>query len=247
MTTNWQRPAALAVAAGVLLVLVGNFPTVPVMAVAIAAVGLTFVTAAGGVDLSLGAVAALAGSLAGQLATRIPLPLALAASIGVGVACGLTNGLLVTRGRWPAFLVTFGMLGVAGGVATEVHWDGTIQPDPIVVAVVAVVVAVVAHVVLDHTAWGFHVSFAGSNDIAAEHAGIAVATLRVWTYVVAGTLAAVAGIAMPIPGSGLQLQVAAVAAVLLGGSPLSGGRATVLGAVLGATVVELAVTLVVSP
>jgi ribose transport system permease protein len=105
--------------------------------------------------------------------------------------------------------------------------------------VVAAGIAIGAHVVLAHTVWGFHVSFVGDNEAAAEHAGVMVARLRTLTYVFSGGLASVAGVTATPLGSGLQLQVAAIGAVLLGGTRVAGSRGTVTGTVLGAAVVGM--------
>jgi ribose/xylose/arabinose/galactoside ABC-type transport system permease subunit len=238
--TRWTRPAVLAAVVCVLLAASGGeFPVASVAGAVIAATGLMVVTAAGGFDLSMGAVGVLCGAVAGRLAVCMPAVLAVAVPIGLGVACGLVNGYLVTRFRWQAFLVTFGMLAAAEAAVAWLPRGGAISPDPVVACAVAAGVAIGAHVVLAHTVWGFHVSFVGSNESVAERAGVLVARLRLWTYVVSGGLASVAGVTTASLGSGLQVQVAAIGAVLLGGTTLSGGRGTVAGTVLGAVAVEM--------
>ena len=239
--TRWARPAVLAVVVCA-LVPVAGFPAAAVAGAVIAAIGLMIVTAAGGFDLSIGAVAVLCGVVAGRLAACLPIALAVPVSIGLGVACGLVNGFLVTWFRLPAFLVTFGMLAAAQALATWLPGGAAVAPGPVVACVIAAGAAITAHVVLAHTVWGFHVSFVGSNEDAAGHAGVMVARLRLWTYVVSGGLASVAGVATAPAGNGLSVQVAAIGAVLLGGTTLTGGRGTVAGTVLGAVAVQMALT-----
>jgi ribose/xylose/arabinose/galactoside ABC-type transport system permease subunit len=242
--TRWTRPAVLAAVVCVLLAVSGGeFPVAAVAGTVIAATGLMLVTAAGGFDLSTGSVAVLCGAVAGRLAVCLPAALAIALSIGLGVACGLVNGFLVTWFRWQAFLVTFGMLAAAEAAVTLVPRGEPISPNPVVACAVAAGIAIGAHVVLALTVWGFHVSFAGSNETAAERAGVMVARLRRWTYVVSGGLAAVAGVTTAAPGGGIQLQVAAIGAVLLGGTTLNGGRGTVAATVLGAVAVGMLLTM----
>ncbi|MEV4313667.1 hypothetical protein [Actinocrispum sp. NPDC049592] len=209
-----------------------GFPAQAVAGAVIAATGLMIVTAAGGFDLSIGAVAVLCGAVSARLATCMPVILAVTVPIGLGVACGLINGLLAHR--WPPFLVTFGMLAAAQAITAWLPENSAVAVAPIVTCAVAAGIAVGAHVVLAHTVWGFHVSFVGSNEDAAGHAGVDVARLRLWTYVVSGGLASVAGVTTAPPGNGLSLQVAAIGAVLLGGTTLKGGRGTVAATVLGA-------------
>jgi ribose/xylose/arabinose/galactoside ABC-type transport system permease subunit len=240
--TRWARPAVLAGVVCVLLAVSGGeWPVVAVAGAVIAAVGLMFVTTAGGFDLSIGAVAVLCGTVAGHLT-----PLGVPVAITLGVFCGLVNGLLVTRRHWPPFLVTFGMLAAAGVVTTWLPPDRSVAPAPVVACAVALAMAVGAYVMLAQTVWGFRVSFVGSNDTAAEHAGVMVARLRLWTYALSGGLAAAAGVTAAPTGSGLQLEVVAIGAVLLGGTTPTGGRGTVLGTVLGAVAVEMLLIMLTS-
>jgi ribose transport system permease protein len=250
------RQAALSVAIGLLLTAFGvELATGAVLtAVAVsatAAIGLTFVTAAGGIDLSVGSVGVLSASVAGYCVSTagMPLPLAIAVALAIGVLCGLLNGVLITRAGLPSFMATFGVLGVAGGMAAGLPVpsgpSGADLLDPAAVWAAAGMIAVGAQVLLGHTAWGFHVFFAGSNEVAAEHAGIPVSSLRRRVYVISGASAAVAGVMMPAPpgaGGAIELELAAVGAVVLGGATLSGGRGTVLGSVLGAVLLVLSAT-----
>jgi ribose/xylose/arabinose/galactoside ABC-type transport system permease subunit len=184
-----------------------------------------FVLAAGGIDFSVGPIAAVA---------VVGLPFGLL----IGLACGLVNGLLVTRTRIPPYLATLGTcaalvsLAPRGAASDGVRWFGV----PVAVWV-AVVVAFAAHVVLTRTRTGLHVYFVGSNEDGARLSGIRPGMVRILVYVTSGVLAALAG-ALAGPelthlGTGIRLELLVLTAVLIGGASLSGGRGTVWGTVLG--------------
>lgn len=193
--------------------------------VATVAIGLMFVVAAGGIDFSVGPLAALTAGFAG-----LPLPLVVLLSVAAGVLCGLVNGALATRTPVPHYLVTLAMCGVLVGASSGVSTrDGGTS-----VVWAAIAVAVLAHVVLTRTRLGLHVYFVGSSEKAAQLSGIRPDRVKVVVYVVSATLAALAGaLATPDLGSGLRLDLTVITAVVIGGVSLSGGRGTVLGTVLG--------------
>ncbi|MFC0105404.1 ABC transporter permease [Kibdelosporangium aridum] len=193
--------------------------------IASVAIGLLFVVAAGGMDLSAGPVAAFA---------VVGLPYGLL----VGLACGLINGLLVARTRIPPYLVTLATCAVLvsagprGASGDPTRWFGV----PVLVWV-AVVIVIAAHIVLTRTRTGLHVYFVGSNADGARLSGIRPGLVRTLVYVTSGVLAALAG-ALAGPelsplGTGVRLEFLVLTAVLIGGASLSGGRGTVIGTVLG--------------
>lgn len=240
----------LAAAICVLLLVFGHVLTSSVVFAAVAAattaaVGLTFVVFAGGIDLSIGAVALLSAALSGDLVSRAGFsgPIAVFMALAIGVLCGLLNGLLVTRAGLPPFVATFGVLCVAGAVAAGLPKPVTNQGQwfaPWVVWTVAAVVIVIAHVLFAHTVLGFRVYFAGTNETAAEHWGISVAGVRLMTYAASGGLAALAGVMAPGSVKGpIDVELIALGAVVLGGATLSGKRGTLIGSLLGAVFLEL--------
>jgi len=220
--------------------------------------GATFVIAAAGIDLSLGSVLALSG-VVGALsvnAFNLPWPVAIVTCLAVGALCGLINGLLNTKAGIPAFIVTLGMLGVARGLGLVFTNGQPVygMPDPIVFlgqgrpggipmpVFIFLAVAIVAHFVLAFTRFGKYAQVIGDNETAARAMGIPVERHRVALYVVSGTLAGLAGLLFLArvnagdPTAGLNYELTAITAAILGGTNLFGGRASVLGTLIGALV-----------
>jgi ribose/xylose/arabinose/galactoside ABC-type transport system permease subunit len=222
------RQTALAIlAVGLAAGFQQSFLTVTTALVVTVAIGLMFVVAAGGIDFSVGPIAVLTAGLPYELA--VPL------SLLIGVICGLVNGMLVIWTPVAPYLVTLAMGAVLLGPWTPVGdrhiatWLGF----PAAVWVAAVI-AVIAHIVLARTRLGMHVYFIGSNEETARLSGIRPNPVRLLAYVLSGTLAALAGaLAGAGLGSAVELDLVVLAAVVVGGASLSGGRGTVLGTVLG--------------
>jgi ribose transport system permease protein len=217
--------------------------------------GQTFVIATGGIDLSVASAMTFAAVSFGiAFAADLPLPVCLLLALLGGALVGAVNGLLVGYGRITDFIVTLGTLSAASGAALVLS-DGR----PVTVVdrfmlrlsstgigilgwsfLVAIALAVVAHVVLFHTRFGTHLLAAGGNAEAATATGISVPRIKLAVYVVSGTLAGVAAVLLVArvgaaePASNTSFLLNSVAAVVLGGVSLVGGRATVLGPVLGA-------------
>jgi len=226
--------------------------------VVILAIGMAVVLIAGGIDLSVGAVLGLSGGVVANLMGKgVAMPLAFAAALAVGAGIGLINGLMITKLGIPDFIATLAMLGVARGILfvwtqgipfvdymnDSYYRIGGLQPlvwRITIPMIVALVVALAVAGVLQYTAFGRHVYGSGSNRDAARLSGVAVDRVRIAVYVLSGLLAAAAGILLagrlttvqPDMGSGYELS--AIAAAVMGGAALSGGRGRVLGAVLGA-------------
>jgi ribose/xylose/arabinose/galactoside ABC-type transport system permease subunit len=219
-------------------------------------VAQTFVVATAGIDLSIASVMTLGIVVLGQLhEAGAPLGAAMAGALGAGLAAGVVNGVLVAWGKITDFVVTLGMLSAASGLAlilsdgqpvtvTESFFftlalDGPVSFVPWIV-IIAAVVAVLAHVVLFHTRLGTHVLATGGSDEAARATGINTAKVKLFVYSFAGLLAGLAAIivvtrlgATP-PAANTTYLLNSVAAVVLGGVSLFGGRATILGPVFGA-------------
>ncbi|NOZ21254.1 MAG: ABC transporter permease [Planctomycetes bacterium] len=227
--------------------------------VVIMATGMTFIIVAGGIDLSVGSVLALAG-VCGTLAMSKGFPLGLASGIIiallVGGLCGMANGILSVGLRIPPFIATLGMMSIARGIAlmmtkempvTENLPDsfaefGTgsflgITPWPVAVMVSVVVLGAL---LMRCTPLGRYAYAIGSNREAAYHSGIPVSRYSIIIYTLAGCLTGLAGIMImarldsgqPTEGVGMELTV--IAAVVIGGGSLSGGEGNILGAVVGA-------------
>ncbi|MGI9331880.1 MAG: ABC transporter permease [Gammaproteobacteria bacterium] len=226
--------------------------------VIIIAVAMTFVMATAGIDLSVGSVVALTSSLsalwlADGLAPALVVPLAL----GVGAAVGLFNGYFVTRGL-PPFVVTLSTLilvrglafVISDGYATPVANDlfkfigrGAVGPihTPIVIALV---IALIGYLILSKTRFGLYALAIGGREEAARLMGIKIVQIKLLVYMATGALAAVAGVVITArlgngsPNAGIALELEVIAAVVLGGTSLFGGSATIFGTVIGALFVN---------
>jgi ribose transport system permease protein len=228
--------------------------------VCMAALGMTMVIVSGGIDLSVGSVVALT-TVAIALLLRSEFSPAVAAlgGIGAAAACGLLNGVLITRLRMVPFIVTLGMMilvrGAAKGLADErrieapTTWlndllralgrgeSGVAPPGIWVLAGLALLVAFT----LRYTRFGRHLFAIGSNERTARLCGVPVNRVKVIVYVLAAMLAGVAGVlqfsrlSVGDPTVAFGLELAVIAAVIIGGGSLLGGRGTVAGTILGAT------------
>lgn len=225
--------------------------------VAISAVGMTFIILAGEIDLSAGSIAALAGvATAGALKAGLGLPLSLIIGLVGGVLCGAINGLVTTYGRIPSFIVTLGMTTVARGtvlVYTNAYpisglpssfgfiGKGYVGPVPTPVLLM-LVIYLVAYYVLNWTIAGRSIYALGGNAEAARLSGINIKLSRVLTFVVAGAAFAMAGIVMTSrmlsgqPSSAVGMELDAIAATVIGGTSLSGGRGSIWGTLVGALI-----------
>lgn len=228
---------------------------------AVMAVGVTLVIITGGIDLSVGSVAALSGVVGVLLMADFgfnPL-LGIVGGIVVGTLAGLVNGLLVSVVGLPPFIATLGMLSVGRGlvlIATgavavfgapesfRLLGQGVVAAIPIPIILIAVV-AIAGHLVLTRTRLGRYSYVMGSNREAARLSGVPVKKHLTSVYVVSGALAGLAGMiaasrinsGQPNFGEGLELDV--IAAVVIGGASLFGGRGTVLGSLIGAFLVAV--------
>ncbi|MEP9370839.1 ABC transporter permease [Mesorhizobium sp. KR1-2] len=228
--------------------------------VAILAIGMTAVIASKGVDLSVGAVMAMAGAVAATMTVADhPLPIVLLSALAVGVACGLLNGLLVAVLELQPIVATL-ILMVAGRGIAQLITEGVIvtfnDPGLIFVGtgsfiglpmpvVLAAVLALVAVLVVRRTALGMLIESIGVNRSASTYAGINSRLLIVMIYAFSGFCAALAGIiaAADIRGAdannaGLWLELDAILAVVIGGTSLLGGRFSILMSVLGAIIIQ---------
>lgn len=228
--------------------------------VAVLAFGSTFVIVTGGIDLSVGSVAALAGVVTGWTAVDqgLPVPLALLAGIAVGVLAGLVNGALVAYGRLPAFIATLAMLSVARGLALVLSGGSPILVPPAITALgrdlgdlvpvpvlVMIGMGLLTAFILNRTYSGRAMYAIGGNEEAARLSGIAVTRQTLVVYGLSGAFAAVAGIllagrlASAQPTAALGYELDAIAAVVIGGASLSGGVGRASGTLIGALVLAV--------
>lgn len=235
----------------------GNIQAILVAAaiLVVLAIGQTFVIATSGIDLSVASTMTLAAVAFGVAFTAgWPLFAAVVVAVVVGALVGAVNGVLVSRGRITDFIVTLGSLSAASGLALILA-DG--KPATIISPVllrlstgtvgvfgysflIAAVLAVVAHVVLFHTRFGTHVLATGGNPDAANASGVSTKRIKTAVYVISGGLAGVASILLVArvgaaePAANTSFLLNSVAAVVLGGVSLFGGRATIIGPIIGA-------------
>ena len=232
--------------------------------IAIIAAGMTFVILTAGIDLSVGSLVAIAGIVATSLLRLdIPLPFAFVVAtvggIAVGALSGAIAGLCVTRFNITPFIVTLALMTIWRGTAfvyTEGQpvWQlppafallasGRILNVPIP-AVVMVVVFVVSHVVLTRTRFGRYVYAVGGNREAARLAGIRTSRILVEVYVLCGVLSAISGILLASrmnsgqPNAGVSYELDVIAAVVVGGTSLFGGRGSIIGTFIGAMLIAV--------
>jgi ribose transport system permease protein len=223
------------------------------------AVGMTLVLIAGGIDLSVGSVLALSGTVLGIAMSDWGWPLfpAVLLCLSVGTGCGLASGLVTVRWSIPSFIVTLGMLEVARGAAYRVSESQTkyigpqverlAQPLPglgVSFAFLAAIFVVLAgQVLLTRTVWGRYLVAVGANEPAARFSGIGTRRIKLATFVLSGFLAAagavfqVARLSSADPNGGVGMELAAIAAVVIGGTSLIGGQGSVLRSFLGVLIV----------
>ena len=228
--------------------------------IGIVAVGETFVIVTGGIDLSPGSVVGLTGVLTGMaLHAGVPVAGAVAAGVVLGAACGAFNAVAVTLLGMNPFIVTLAVLAMARGLAFIVTGGNTVFGfddafDNIgggnlgvvpIAAIITLSVFVVAWVVLSRSVFGAEVYAVGANRPAARLAGIPVGRTLAAVYIIAGALSGLGGVvltgrldsAQPIAASGLELN--AIAAVVIGGASLFGGKGSMLGTLLGVLIIGL--------
>jgi ribose transport system permease protein len=224
---------------------------------AIIAVGLTFVIISGGIDLSVGSIVAFSGVVMASLLQRdLPWPVAVIGGLGAGFGCGLVNGVLITLGRLPPFIATLGMMSVArggallytdgrpvSGFSEGFRWLATGEvlfvPVPVMVMIV---VYVIAHFILRRTKFGRYVFAIGGNEEAALLSGVRVRLHKTMVYGVGGLLSGLAAAMLTArlnsaqPIAGINYELDAIAATVIGGTSLLGGQGSVIGTLIGALI-----------
>jgi ribose transport system permease protein len=226
-----------------------------VAAIGIIAVGQTMVILTGGIDLSVGGIAAFSAMAGGLLMTANAenVPLGIAATLLVGLAVGLANGLIVAYGRLAAFIVTLGMLSITNSLTYVISdaasivglpdgyrvW-GRLEFGPVPLYLVTfAVIFLLGHVFLTRTRPGRFIYAIGSNEEAARLSGVNVRAWKTVPYAITGLLCAIAAIILsgklgaidPDTGTGFELRT--IAAVVIGGASLFGGKGSLVGTLIG--------------
>ena len=225
---------------------------------ALLALGMTLVIISGGIDLSVGTSMSLAMVVMAvcTLTLGVPMPLGLLIALGTGMLVGFVNGALIAYGRIPAFIATLGLLGIAQGTALKLSggysmygfpdWFDFIGngrflgvPMPIWIVTVA---AFVTHYVFTQRPLGRYAYALGASEESVRRAGVDVGRLKIRIYLFAGAMVGIAAIVLSSrissahPGIGLGFELDAIAAAVIGGASLMGGRGTVIGAISGSLV-----------
>ncbi len=232
--------------------------------IGILALGTTFVIITGGIDLSIGTGMTLAAVMTGVLITNLGMPvwIGVLGGVATGVLMGLVNGLNITFLRLPPFIATLAMMMVAQGLALVISGVrpiyfsssapdfkqialGTIIPGLPNAVLITLILAVVAFLVLNKTILGRFTFAIGSNEEATRLSGVNTRRWKIFIYMFAGAFTGIAGVvlasrldsAQPQLGVGYELQ--AIAAVIIGGTSLLGGRGSILGTVIGALIMSV--------
>lgn len=226
----------------------------------IIAIGMTYVILTAGIDLSVGSVLALSTVVTADLLQRgIPILPTIIIGLTLGGVLGLASGLLISRIKVPPFVATLGMMTVARGLALTYTQGRPITglpdafrtigtgflgpiPMPIIVAGVAFLGG---YILLTRTRMGMNIYALGNNPVAAHYAGIATTNYTTFVYVLAGALAALAGMILVArldsaqPTAGLSYEFDAIAAVVVGGTSFAGGEGSLVGTLLGVLVISV--------
>ena len=235
-------------------------------AVTIMGIGVTFTIITGGIDLSIGSVVALSGTIAVMAAIAgVPIWFSMIVGLLVGAACGFLNGLMITKLKLPPFIATLGMMMVARGVALTITnanaWpapdgfgelgNGTIFrlgpqfPGISYPVLIMIAVAIIFSFILSKTRTGRYTYAVGSNEEAARLSGIKINQVKINAYIISGLLAGLVGIILASrmitsqPNSADGYELSAIASAVIGGTSLMGGVGTVAGTVIGSFIIGI--------
>ncbi|MFV0435426.1 MAG: ABC transporter permease [Leucobacter sp.] len=221
---------------------------------AIVAYGMTFVIASGSIDLSVGSVVSLSGVLTAIVGIQHGM-VGLLVGAGVGALAGLINGLVFAYAKIPSFIITLGMLQVASGLSILIS-GGSSQPMPDEgllpslgvlpgILIVAVVITLIAGFLFQYTVFGRRVRAIGGNERVATLAGVPVRSTKVWIFTLSGLMAGIGGAILAArlgagsPVAGMTFELDVIAAVVIGGTPLTGGLGRITGTIIGALIMSM--------
>ncbi len=227
----------------------------------ILAVGMTFVILTGGIDLSVGAVMAFSGTICAGLIVNMGMPgaVGLAGGLLIGLGLGVFNGALVAWGRMPAIIVTLATMGIArglgliysggypiSGLPDWISWFGIGRIGSIPVPVIIMfLIYGIAWVLLERTAFGRHVYSIGGNETAARLSGVKTQRIKLAIYTISGLTSALAAVILTgrlmsgQPNAGVGFELDAIAAVVMGGTSIAGGRGLIFGTLIGAVLLGI--------
>ncbi|PRO67041.1 ABC transporter permease [Alkalicoccus urumqiensis] len=225
--------------------------------VGIIAVGMTLVILTAGIDLSVGSVMALTGAVvAGVMTAGMPIPIAILVCLIAGLIIGAFNGVVISKGNVPPFIATLAVMVIArgftlvltGGSPTIINdasyrviGSGTLLGVPVPVVIMGVIFLIM-YWVLKNTTFGRSIYAVGGNEEAARLAGINVDRVKIFVYSLTGMFAAVSAMIYTSrlmsaqPNAGTMLELDAIAAVIIGGTRLTGGKGGVIGTLIGALI-----------
>ncbi|KUK26700.1 MAG: ABC-type transporter, integral membrane subunit [Acetothermia bacterium 64_32] len=224
-------------------------------------IGETFVIVTGGIDLSLGSLTALLNVLAAWFMTHgFGVAGAVLATLAIAACFGMWHGFFVTKLKVPAFIITLGTFAAAKGLAAVITrgwpisglpagfsnlWEGMVAKVIPIPVVLFLLVALLAHFVLGYTVWGQHLYAVGGNLEAARRFGIRINRVRMAAYVVSALSAGVVALLIAArlnqgnPTVGTFYEMYAIAGVVIGGASLFGGEGSVIGGILGASIISV--------
>jgi ribose transport system permease protein len=230
-------------------------------ALTVVTIGMTLVLIIGCIDLSVGSVVGLSSAVVGMTVISMGLPLPLACLLGLisGALCGLVNGCLTSFFLLPSFIVTLGMLEMARGLSylttnsQTVFIGASIQKLSLPISgfgvspalISAIIIVVVTHFVIKRTVFGRYIIAIGTNETAARMSGINIHPYRVSVLAISGALAGLGGLfnaaylGAADPNAGIGLELSAIAAAVIGGTSLMGGRGSVIGAFTGVLIIAV--------
>jgi ribose/xylose/arabinose/galactoside ABC-type transport system permease subunit len=262
---------ALVLLVGVNAIITPNFATasnlwnilLQVSTTVLVAIGMTMVIATGGIDLSVGSVMAIASALSATLLDQ-GVGVAVAAALAAALAVGALNGALIAGFRIQPIIVTLALLITGRGVAQVMSQGGQLIPftnptfeslgrghvGPVPIQVVLMVLGVLGAIfVMRSTRFGRYLIVIGGNEAAARLAGVKIHRTKIAVYAISGLLAGLAGLietarlgASDASKVGLNIELDAIAATAVGGTPLTGGRATIPGTLVGALIMQVITT-----
>ena len=230
-------------------------------ALTVVTIGMTLVLVSGGIDLSVGSVVALSSAVIGVAFSVFELPLFIAAALGIaaGSFAGLINGVLGAYFRLPVFIVTLGMLEASRGMAYMVTNSQTAYIGPSIQGIslpisgigistsflLSLTLVIMAQLALTRTAFGRYLIAIGTNETAARISGIRTEPYLALVLVISGTLAGLGGLMNAAylgasdPNAAIGLELSAIAAAVIGGTSLMGGRGSIIGAFIGVLIISV--------